>query len=448
MTDGHGKVRIMGTEGGLGEQSSQVVHYSYRGNGSGWKPLGDLDVLSNEGIQPLAIDSAQNSLYALRKIQGRQALYRVSLDGSLRQDLVLSRPDVDIDDVVRIGRSRRPVGATFATDVRQAVYFDPELNQLGDALGRSLKTLPLIDFVDSSADESKLLIRASSDVDPGRFYVFDKGKHSLNEIMLIRPQLEGVPLAKVQSISYRAADGTMVPAYLTLPPSGQQKNIPAIVMPHGGPSARDEWGFDWLSQYYAAAGYAVIQPNYRGSTGFGDDWYDKNGFQSWSTAIHDVTDAGRWLVSQGIAAAGKLAIVGWSYGGYAALQSAATVPALYKAVVAIAPVTDLGMLKEDARNFTNSNLVEREIGDGPHLVEGSPLHRASDIRVPVLLAHGDTDSNVRISHSRKMEAALTAAGRDVHMLSFGGLDHQLDDSDARTEMLTEIGKLLDRTIGH
>ena len=92
--------------------------------------------------------------------------------------------------------------------------------------------------------------------------------------------------------------------------------------------------------------------------------------------------------------------------------------------------------------------MEREIGDGPHLVEGSPLHRASDIRVPVLLAHGDIDSNVRISHSLKMEAALRSAGRDVKLLTFSGLDHQLDDSDARTEMLTEIGKLLDKTIGH
>ena len=442
ISDGHGHVRIMGAEGGLGEQSSQVIHYSYRANGSGWKPLGDLDVLSNEGIQPLAIDAAQNALYALRKVQGREALYRVSLNGSLKQELVLSRPDVDIDDVIRIGRSRRPVGATFATDVRQAVYFDPELKQLGDALGRSLKTLPLIDFVDSSADESKLLIRASSDVDPGRFYVFDKSRHSLNEIMLIRPQLEGVPLAKVQSVSYRAADGTMIPAYLTLPPSGPQKDIPAIVMPHGGPSARDEWGFDWLSQYYAAAGYAVIQPNYRGSTGFGDDWYDKNGFQSWSTAIHDVADAGRWMVSQGIAAPSKLAIVGWSYGGYAALQSAATEPGLFKAVVAIAPVTDLQMLKEEFRGWSNHALVSKFIGQGDNVRKGSPAENAGSIAAPVMLFHGTHDRNVDVKQSERMASRLQSAGKRVELVTYPDLDHSLPDSRVRADMLRRSDQFL------
>ena len=183
LTDGIGHLRVMGIQDGSGtDQAKQVIHYSYRTD-SGWKSLGDYDVISNDGIRPLAVDPKLNALFALRKINGRQALYRVNLDGGLRQELVLSRPDVDIDDVVRIGRSQRPVGATFATDKRETVYFDPELKQLGAALGRNLPALPLIDFVDSSADETKLLIRASSDVDPGRFYVFDKAKRSLSEIM-------------------------------------------------------------------------------------------------------------------------------------------------------------------------------------------------------------------------------------------------------------------------
>ncbi|HVI05936.1 MAG TPA: alpha/beta fold hydrolase, partial [Sphingomicrobium sp.] len=219
-------------------------------------------------------------------------------------------------------------------------------------------------------------------------------------------------------------------------------------LPHGGPSARDYWGFDWLAQFLAARGYAVLQPEYRGSAGFGDSWLNQNGFKNWRTSIGDITASAKWLAQQGIADPDRLAILGWSYGGYAALQSAVTEPSLYKAVIAIAPVTDLAMLKEDAQYFTNRDLVEEEIGQGPHVVDGSPLRHAGNIVAPVLLFHGDHDSNVNIQQSVKMDAALKAAGRQSSLMTFKGLDHQLDDSSARFEMLASIGQFLDKTIGH
>jgi dipeptidyl aminopeptidase/acylaminoacyl peptidase len=444
LTDGHGHIRIMGIGSTLAAGSSdEVVHWSYRTADSGsWRPLGDLNVLSNDGVQPLAVDPKLNALFALRKVDGREALYRISLDGSLQEQLVLSRPDVDVDDVVRIGRSRRPIGATFATAERQIAYFDPELKQLGDALARNLPNLPLIEFVDASADESKLLLRASSDVDPGRLFLFDKGKRQLNEIMLVRPELENMKLAPVRAVTYPAADGTQIPAYLTLPPTGPQKYIAAIVMPHGGPSARDEWGFDWLAQFYAASGYAVIQPNYRGSAGYGDDWYEKNGFQSWSTAISDVADAGRWLVSQGIANPSKLAIVGWSYGGYAALQSAEIYPNLFKAVVAIAPVTDLQALKEEFRGWSNYALTSKFIGQGDHVRQGSPIANVEKMAAPVMLFHGTHDRNVDVKQSQRMAARLQGAGKKVELVTYPDLDHGLPDSKARADMLRKSDEFL------
>ncbi|MES2135596.1 MAG: prolyl oligopeptidase family serine peptidase [Pseudomonadota bacterium] len=160
-----------------------------------------------------------------------------------------------------------------------------------------------------------------------------------------------------------------------------------------------------------------------------------------------MTDSAKWLAAQGIADPTRLAIVGWSYGGYAALQSAVTEPSLFKAVVAIAPVTDLNMLKTDYRNFTIHELVEREVGSGPHLIEGSPLKHASQIAMPILLVHGTLDTNVKFAHSQKMDSALKSAGKQSELLTFEGLDHQLDDSDARAQMLAKIGQLLERTIG-
>jgi len=220
------------------------------------------------------------------------------------------------------------------------------------------------------------------------------------------------------------------------------------VMPHGGPSSRDEWGFDWIAQFLAERGYAVIQPNYRGSAGYGDAWLNENGFKGWRTSIGDVNDAARYLASSGIADPNRIAIVGWSYGGYAALQSAETEPSLYKAIVAVAPVTDLQLLKEESRYFSNMKEVQREIGSGPQVIEGSPVNGAERIAAPVLLAHGDLDINVDVQHSDKMQAALKRAGKDVDYLRVKGLDHQLADSSVRATLLLKIGQLLERTIGH
>ncbi len=131
-------------------------------------------------------------------------------------------------------------------------------------LARALPKLPLISFVSTSADENVLLVRAASDLEPGRWYVYDRARKTLGEVILDRPALKNKTLSQVKAINYVAGDGTRIPGYLTLPPGvTDAKNLPAIVMPHGGPSARDTWGFDWLAQFFAQRGYVVLQPNYR-----------------------------------------------------------------------------------------------------------------------------------------------------------------------------------------
>jgi len=438
ISDGHGKVRIMGIRGSAGASGydSGRIQYSYRRKGSGgWDSLGVYDGNTDQGFNPYAVDPGLDVAFGFRRTNGRRALYKVTLDGSKTETLVYAHPEVDVDGLIRIGRRQRVVGASYATERRQAVYFDPELQALGRSLSKALPGLPLIRFIDSSLDESKLLIQAGSDIDPGRYYLYDKGSRRLNEIMLARPDLEHATLAPVKPITYRAADGTNVPGYLTLPPGSAGRNLPAIVMPHGGPSARDEWGFDWLAQYYASRGFAVLQPNYRGSAGYGDAWFQRNGFQSWRIAIGDVNDAGRWLIAQGIADPAKLAIVGWSYGGYAALQSNVVEPTLFRAVVAVAPVTDLALFKESRVTWSDYRIVSAFIGSGPHVEAGSPARNAGRIQAPVLLFHGERDFNVPIHQSRRMEDRLKDAGRKVELVVYPTLDHQLEDGEARADML-------------
>ena len=448
-TDGRGNIRLMGIAQTRvdGQVATGKVKYQYRLPGSReWKLLNA--GYTDDDYQPLSIDATSNVLYSLRKADGRYTLWKTRLDGTLASEQVASNPRVDIDNIVRFGEGQRVIGYSFAEDKREVVYFDPEFKALAASLSKALPKLPLVDFVSSSADGRKILLFAGSDNDPGHYFLFDRDKKSLAEVIAARPQLAGRTLATVKPITYKSADGTVIPAYLTLPPGRSAKGLPAVVLPHGGPSARDEWGFDWISQFLAARGYAVIQPNYRGSAGFGDAWLNKNGFKNWRTSMRDVGDAARWLAAEGIADPKRIAIVGWSYGGYAALQSAETEPSLYKAVVAVAPVTDLALMKAQADDFTNRREVAEFVGSGPHIVEGSPARGAAKITVPVLLIHGDLDTNVGIEHSEKMAAALSKEGKTVEFVRYKGLDHYLSDGAVRAQLLSKIAALLGTTIGH
>lgn len=451
LTDGHGNVRVVGVYevAGDSQQLTGRIRYQYRrANDKKWIDLSTYDGVNNKGLNPVAVDQPSDSLYFLQALNGRDALYRMRLDGSGTAQLVAKNDRVDIDGVVRVTRGSPVIGYRYTDDVQHTVYTDPTFRDLATKLGRALPNTPLVEFAGSSRDGTKLLIHSASDRDAGTYYLLDRASSKMSPIMADRSNLDGKVLAPVKSITYPSADGKQIPAYLTMSADGPATNRPAIVLPHGGPSARDEWGFDWLAQFLASQGYVVIQPNYRGSAGYGDDFMGDNAFRDWKTAMSDIRDSAKYLVDKGIADPKRMAIVGWSYGGYAALQSAVTDPDRYKAVVAIAPVTDLSALRTDAEGYTNADIAKDFIGKGPNLQAGSPLHHASAIKVPVLLAHGDLDGNVRIAHSQRMEAALKRNGTPVEFLRYKDLEHQLDDSDARTELLTHIGALLDRTIGH
>ena len=451
VADENGRVRIKvrALEDGRGNLTGEYVYLYRTPDSDSWKKFESLTLDGQRigGFSPIAVDSARNIAYGFVTSGGYDAVIEVALDGSDAGRVIMARNDVDVDAVIRIGRKRRVVGASYATEKREVAYFDPELKALANGLAKALPDQPLINIVGASADENVLLLIASSDTQPGMVYLFDKAKRSLEPLLPVRDYLETQPMGQMTPVTYPASDGTQIPAYLTLPPGSDGKNLPAIVMPHGGPAARDEWGFDWLVQFLTARGYAVLQPNYRGSSGYGEAWYGRNGFKAWDVAIGDVNDAGRWLVSEGIGRPDQLAIAGWSYGGYAALQSQVLDPNLFKAVVAIAPVTDLGYLAEDARGYTSYRLVRDFIGEGPHVAAGSPRRHAEKFAAPVALYHGTRDLNVDVRHARSMEKALKEAGKSVIYHEYEDLQHGLADTTARIDMLASIGLFLDTSLG-
>lgn len=443
-SDGEGHVRLLGradVDPTNGYDRPGRRYFYRKADDREWLPLSTV-MPGGVGFDPYGVDATANLAYGLKRLDGRMAAYSMALDGSGKEALVFAHPAVDVSGFARIGRRGRIVGVNYVTDRRQVKYFDPALEALAASLSKALPDTPLIRFLDSSEDENVMLIWAGADANPGRYFLFDRKARKLDALFDDRPHLDGVTLAAMRPITYPAADGTRIPGYLTLPPGKTSASgLPALVMPHGGPGARDEWGFDWLAQYFANRGYAVLQPNFRGSTGYGDEWFQKNGFKGWRTAIGDVNDAGRWLTAQGADAA-RLGIVGWSYGGYAALQSAVVEPDLFKAIVAIAPATDLERLRSEGEMFSNFRLMRDFIGTGPHLVEGSPARHAARFKAPVLMFHGDLDRNVAVGQARAMQSRLQAADRKSELVVYPGLDHYLDDGDARAAMLAKAGDFL------
>lgn len=444
ISDGYGQVRIKGTTPSRLNAEIGIRRYYYRKpDSSDWLPLSTVDK-NRQGFDPYAVDPKLNVVYGLNRVDGRLAAFRRALDGSDAETLVFAHPEVDVSGFARIGRRGRVIGVRYTTDAGEIHYIDPDVQKMVDQLAKAIPHLPIVEVVESSEDERKMLIWAGSDTNAGRFFLFDRDAKTLANLLAMRPGLEQVALGKMGSVTFPARDGTQIPAYLTLPPGKTSAaGLPVIVMPHGGPQARDSWGFDWLPQFFAQRGYAVLQPNFRGSAGYGQGWLKRNAFQDWQIAIGDINDGAHWLAEQG-ADAKRMAIFGWSYGGYAALQSNVLEPDLFKAVVAVAPVTDLARLRSDSLGWGDYAEVRDFLGEGKHIKEGSPAQNAAAFKAPVLMFHGDIDRNVDVGHARLMDAKLKDAGRSSELHIYKNRDHHLEDGDIRAELLRTSAAFIEK----
>jgi dipeptidyl aminopeptidase/acylaminoacyl peptidase len=310
-----------------------------------------------------------------------------------------------------------------------------------------------------SDDWSKILLFAEGGKQPGRYMLFDRTAKRLSQVARARPDIKPEEVGEVVTIEYKARDGLTIPALITWPaglPADQRKNLPMIVMPHGGPEAYDSVGFDWLAQFLANEGYVVLQPNFRGSGGFGAT-FAQAGHKEWGRKMQDdVTDGARALISMGWADPDRTCILGWSYGGYAALAGGALTPDLYKCAVAIAGVSDLRSMlgwekRERGANSTAFAYWTRVIGDidqDADAIEAvSPYRQAANFKAPVLLIHGGDDLTVPERQSEMMEQALKAANKPVAYLRIGKDDHGLVAIDSRNKALSAISEFLNTHIG-
>jgi dipeptidyl aminopeptidase/acylaminoacyl peptidase len=307
-----------------------------------------------------------------------------------------------------------------------------------------------------TADDQLMLVWVSSDVNPGGAYLFDRAAQTIELVYESRPDLSTEYLADMQSIRYPARDGLMIPAYLTLPQGVPHQQLPTVVMPHGGPWSRDYWGYDGQAQFLANRGYAVLQPNFRGSTGYGKTFLNA-GNQEWGTGAmqHDITDGVMYLIEQGIADPERIGIYGGSYGGYATLAGLAFTPELYAAGVSVVGPSNLITLLQTMPPYWASfrDTMALRLGDPenpddiPRLRAQSPLYAADNIQAPLLVVQGANDPRVKQAESDQIVAALSERGRPVTYLVAEDEGHGFYGEANRLAYITEMEVFLAEYLG-
>ncbi len=450
-TDGRGQARIRITTRG------DLTKWDYTLAGSDkWRRLHERDrshkhpASDDDYFEPAGFGDDPNILYFFRDYKGHRALWQrdLSVEGDSSEKLVYARDDVDLDTLGKIGKYRRAYAVGYVTDYPHMKMFDVGIEGVISSIEAAIPGKTIVVY-DESWDRHYYLVQIRSDTDPGAYYRLDTVKHELLKITSTFPLLEGKKLAEMIPITYKATDGTEIPGYLTVPAGARKKGLPLVVMPHGGPQSRDEWDFDFLAQYMAAKGYAVLQSNYRGSNGYGNDWAGGGGYREWRQVVSDINDGVKGLVADGTVDPQRVCAVGWSFGGYAALLSAIEAKSLYKCVVSIAGVTDPLTEMQTFRDYTNYQTMRDWIGadDKDVVHNGSPLRRAEELNAPVLLFHGTRDMNVSIQNSLKLKGKLERLQKPVEYVEYKDAEHSIWRNAYRIDLLTRVGAFLDAHIG-
>jgi dipeptidyl aminopeptidase/acylaminoacyl peptidase len=423
--------------------------------GHSWKDTASFDASADRGAAVWGMDADGKSLIrTTHDSSGRAILVRRDMASGSESPL-FSDPVYDVGDAVEDPWTRRIIGASYSAAKTEFHYFDPSREALQKGLEAAFPGLS-VDAVSFDLAKDKVIAAVDGPRRPLAYYLLDRTTHQATLFGAAYPNLKETDLGEMKPYPYTARDGLAIPAYVTLPPGKTPKNLPTIVMPHGGPDARDEIRFDWWAQFLASRGYVVLQPNFRGSFGFGHK-FTEAGLQQWGLKMQDdITDGVKKLLADGIADPKRVCIVGASYGGYAALAGATFTPDLYACAVSVAGISDLPkmMQRERARYGKHSGVVSfwiSRIGspydDSDRLRAASPARHADLVKCPVLLMHGDKDSSVLIEQSEIMADALTRAGKDVTFVKLEGDDHSLELGATRIKMLSELERFLKSHIG-
>lgn len=380
-------------------------------------------------------------------------LYIYNLDEKRITRSLFHNDNYDASGVILSKDGETVIGAKYTADTDKTEL----LGEYGTLLDRMRANFGGydVDFVDQTQDGKTVIVSMSAPYDPGGLFLYSSGDKAPTLITMMQTNISSEDLGDVISVSYKSRDGTKIPAFVTLPPTilttAQLKELPFIVLPHGGPYSRDSKRYDYFAQFFATRGYGVLQMNFRGSEGYGKSFADA-GRSNWIVMQEDVEDGTRWLIDKGYADPNRTCIAGWSYGGYVALMGAAKNSNLYKCSIAMAALTDIVDAMRDFRDYRGGKKSAKTffgeaMNDPKVRSDNSPVKVADQIKIPVFLAHGDQDENVQFDQFKRMKRALKKSKVRATFLEFEDEDHYLSTQKNREEFFIEIEKFLKEVNG-
>jgi len=450
----------------LDQNSDLKTTASFRDGSHTWREAFTYDSSAGSENEILGT-TADSGALAIRRFGGRdtKGIDAYPLSGTAFGPSLFADATYDVANLAADGEpgyiqddwTNAIVGARYYADKLESTYFDPKLQSVQKALEKALPG-ETVDIVSWDQAREHFIVRTESPKEPSTYNLFTHTGGQFTALATEYPNLQPTDLGDMKPYSYAASDGTPVHAYLTLPPGKQAKNLPVVIFPHGGPELRDGLGFDWWAQFMASRGYAVLQPNFRGSSGYG--WnFTRASFGQWGTGKMqgDINDGAKKLIADGIADPKRICIVGASYGGYAALAGATFTPDLYACAVSFAGISDAQSLMGNAAKYQgkDSEAVyywRSRLGasstDPAYLASISPARHAGNVKAPVLLIHCKNDLTVPIDQSVLEEGALKNAGKDVQFVQIDGDDHYMTTAATRIEVLKQTEAFLKAHIGN
>ena len=446
MTDHDGKLRVAVTSDGV---NTSVL---YRDSESeNFKSILTTDF--KVSVSPLFFTFDNKNLYvASNRGRDKSAIFEFNIDNAEEGKLIFEHDKVDVGGLMYSKKRKILTGVNYTVAKGETVFFDDWREGIQQKLESQLPGYE-VGITSFSKDETKAIIVTYSDRSRGTYYHYDVEKNKLTDLGKISPWLNENHMAEMIPIKYKSRDGLTIHGYLTLPVGIDGKNLPVVVNPHGGPWARDTWGYRSEIQFLANRGFAVFQMNFRGSTGYGREFWEIS-FKEWGKSMQDdITDGVNWLIDEGIADPDRIAIYGASYGGYATLAGLTFSPDLYACGVDYVGVSSLFTFMETIPPYWElyRSMLYEMVGhpekDKELLTSSSPLLHVDKIKVPLFIAQGANDPRVKKSESDQIVKALKARGIDVPYMVKENEGHGFYNQENNFDFYREMEKFLKKHIG-
>jgi len=441
VTDHEGKVRAAITTDGV--NTSLLFRETEQDE---WKSVITTDF--KESIVPLFFTFDNEYLYASSNIgRDRSAIIKYDIKNAKELEVIFEHPDVDVYALAYSRKRKVLTAVSFDTWKKERVFLDEETTKLYDRLLKELGDYNIYN-TDKDDNEERFIVRTYSDRSLGANFIYDKRTDKLMKISDVSPWINENEMAEMKPITYKSRDGITINGYLSLPLGKEHKNLPVVINPHGGPWARDQWGFNPEIQFLVNRGYGVLQMNFRGSVGYGRKFWECS-FKQWGRSMQDdITDGVNWLIAQGIADPKRIAIYGGSYGGYAVLAGLVYTPELYAAGVDYVGVSNLFTFMNSIPSYwkpyleTLYEMVGHPENDKELLRESSPVFYVDKIRAPLFIAQGKMDPRVNINESDQMVEALKRRGIEVPYMVKDNEGHGFQNQENRFDFYEAMEKFL------